>query len=44
MDKWSWKMDWCKRNGVGPGSFGIWGQAEKAWEEFVKRDSGLKTA
>lgn len=31
MDKWSWKMDWCKKNGVGPGSFGMWDLAEKAW-------------
>ncbi len=31
MDKWSWKMDWCKKNGVGSGSFGMWNLAEKAW-------------
>ena len=31
MDKWSWKMDWCKKNGVGSGSFGMRDLAEKAW-------------
>lgn len=39
MDKWSWKMDWCRKNCISPASYGIWDLAEKAWEEFKRPTS-----
>ena len=32
--KWSWKMDWCKKNGVPPANKYWWDAAEKAFNDL----------
>jgi len=33
-EKWFWKMNWCKEQGVAPANSYWWEEAEKALEEF----------
>lgn len=36
MDKWSWKMDWCRKNFLSPANDWVWSMAERAWNEFKR--------
>lgn len=31
--KWSWMMDWCKKNRLAPANAEVWAMAEKAYNE-----------
>lgn len=33
-DKWVWKMEWCRRNGLVPSDSSMWAQAEVYWAKY----------
>ena len=38
--KWSWKMDYCKKQGIPPANSSAWDQAETAWK--LTHNSGVQ--
>ena len=41
-NKWSWKMDWCKKKNLTPANMKIWKVADKAWEDSTVLEAALK--
>ena len=35
-DKWSWKMDYCKKKNLSPAITWLWEEAEKKYQEQLK--------
>ena len=33
VEKWSWKMDWCKKSGLAPAHYINWNNAEEAYNK-----------
>ena len=39
IKKWTWKMDWCRKNGLSPVNYEVWEKAEKAYQDEQNRIS-----
>lgn len=38
MDKWAWKMDYCKKKGIPPAQKWAWDQAEEVYNKSLEQE------